>query len=70
MWEGADEYIPDPADPKVSDEEIRAYIRETKTIVEYSCWGPNKWHSLSYEEAKRCLIEIKKKRRTGSWGDV
>ena len=60
MWGAADEYIPEP-EPSVSDAEIRAYIEKTKKLIEHACWGPSKWHKLSYDEARMQLVKMKKK---------
>ena len=61
MWGALDEYIPS-REPEISDEEIRAYIKEKSFINEYTCWGPNRWYKPTYEEAKIELVKLKKKK--------
>ena len=43
---------------EVSDEEIRAYIRERGPNTQWKGWGPRP--RLSWEDARRDLIALKK----------
>ncbi|MES3031662.1 MAG: hypothetical protein V4699_00255 [Patescibacteria group bacterium] len=67
MWEaGYEPREPNP-DPEVLDEEIRAYIREHGLDRNWGGWGPKR-NSLTWEDAHKELIKIKKNKKTGSWG--
>jgi hypothetical protein len=60
MWDGADTIFLNN-EPEVSEEEIRQYIIENSAKIWYSCWGRNKWDRLTYRQARKVLIERKKK---------